>query len=164
MGPAKTLVTRLKYANSPYLAVSCAAFLALQYVHLGWKKPDYIIPVPSPRVRKWMRGFNQSEHIAHALGKLLEVPVLLPLQRRFTFLRQAELTMQERKQLSMHQFSFRLKPALLEDKRLLLLDDIWTTGSTMRACATMLSSAHPATLYGLTVCHTSLHVNLVKKE
>ena len=154
IGPAATLVKRLKYGNAPYLAKTCAAFLAMQYVQLGWKPPDYIIPVPMPALRKWMRGYNQSELIATALSHLLHVPTLRALGRKHGELRQAQLSLQERQALTSGHFFLKAKPLAIEDKRLLIIDDVWTTGSTMRCCAEILATAYPSSLYALTVCHT----------
>lgn len=164
MGPAAELVKRLKYSNSPHLATSCAAFLAVQYVKLGMKEIDYIIPVPMPALRQWMRGFNQSQEIAHALSKLLHVPMCLALGRRHGTLRQAQLSIVERQNLEASHFFLKIDLKVIEDKRLLLIDDVWTTGSTMRCCAETLSNAYPAALYGLTVCHTTRESSLKKSR
>lgn len=164
MGPAAALVKRLKYGNAPYLAKPLAAFLAMQYVHLGWRQPDYIIPVPMPTLRQWMRGYNQSACIAKELSNLLKVPLLHALGRKNGELRQAQLSMEERHALTPSHFFLKIDPHLIEDKRLLIIDDVWTTGSTMRCCAETLAIAYPASLYALTVCHTARETDLLSKK
>lgn len=164
MGPATALVKKLKYGNSPHLAKPCAAFLAMQYVQLGWQKVDYIIPVPMPSLRKWMRGYNQSELIAKELSTLLGVPMLCALGRRLGELRQAQLSMEERQALTSSHFFLKTDPLQLEDKRLLVIDDVWTTGSTMRCCAEILAAGYPASLFALTVCHTARENDPLSKK
>ena len=93
---------------------------------------DYIIPVPLHPRRQAERGFNQSELIAKEVSRLLHVPVLRCVRRQRYTRQQSTLTKEERKE-NIHQ-AFALVDTLPEG-RFLLVDDIFTTGSTLQACA-----------------------------
>ena len=153
LGPASTMVRALKYGNQPYLAKGAAALMIEQFFNLRWPLPDQIIPVPLPFNRWLYRGYNQSELLAEAFGKLIDRPVSRALRRDSGDFSQAGLSHEQRIQLSGN--SFRLtKGVSIEDKQLLLIDDVFTTGSTMQRCAEALQSAHPYSIYGLTLCRT----------
>lgn len=150
-GPAATLVKQLKYGGKPYLAEGAGAFLTAQFVRLEWPLPDYIIPMPMAPLRKFDRGYNQSQLIADVLGKLLNKPVLNILKRASGDFSQAGLSHKQRLQLSEHAIT--LKPNhQLRDTCLLLIDDVMTTGSTLQRCASALAGGYPDSIYGLTVC------------
>lgn len=151
MGPAATLVKGLKYGNQPYLAKGAAAYMAMQFIHLNWPVPDVIIPVPLPLTRWIQRGYNQSLLLAQELSQYLDRPVYNALTRTSGDFSQAGLSRQQRRQLDSQSFQV-IEERKLEDQCLLLVDDVMTTGSTLRCCAETLYQAFPASIYGLTVC------------
>lgn len=153
-GPAATMVRKMKYGNLPWLSKSAAAFMAIQWVTLDWPMPDYIIPVPCHWIRRWDRGYNQAELIAVELGKILGVPVALNLKRRVGGFSQAGLSREERLQLKHECFYMRGKPNL-EDKTVLLVDDVMTTGTTMKICAEVINSQFTKDIYGLSFCRAA---------
>ena len=97
-----------------------------------------------------MRGFNQSEYLAERLGRYTGIPVdpdLVQKVRRTPS--QKKLTaVQRRKNL---ESAFRVTRKISE-KRILLVDDVYTTGSTMDAMAMCLQEAGAKDVYFLTVC------------
>lgn len=150
-GPASTLVRKLKYGDLPYLAKGCGAYLAAQFLCLEWPMPDVIVPMPIAFSHWLERGYNQSLLLAQSLAAILHCPVQEALVRESGDYSQAGLTRQQRIQLD--GACFRLKPNLqLRDKSVLLIDDVMTTGSTLRKCAEVLLEDQPESIYGLTFC------------
>lgn len=154
LGPAACLVKQLKYGNQPHLAGGASAFLVAQWTRLGWPLPDAIVPVPMPLFRRMSRGYNQSHLLATELGKLLQCPVILALTRRSGDHSQAGLKMSQRRLLSGGSFCMRAGIDLA-DKTVLLLDDVMTSGSTLRRCAEVLWTGYPSAIYGLAVCRAT---------
>lgn len=152
-GPAASLIKKLKYENEPYLVKYAGAFLAMQWERLAWPVPDAIVPVPLPFNRKIVRGYNQTELLAKELGKILQVPVWNILGRKSGEFSQAALNLEQRKLVKKESF-FLKKGYSLTDKTLLVIDDVMTTGSTLKKCSEVLIEGCPSQLFALTVCIT----------
>lgn len=150
-GPAATLVTHLKYGKLAYLSAGMGAYLAAQLLILKWPLPDLIVPMPLSRLKKWERGFNQSSLLAEALSLHIERPVVELLSRRSGEFSQAGMSSLQRQQLSSEGFVIS-KTADLKGKTVLVIDDVMTTGSSMRCCADKLRSLYPESIYALTFC------------
>lgn len=150
-GPASSLIRQFKYGNQPYLAKGAAAFMAAQFLRLNWEMPDLIIPVPMPLLKKWDRGYNQTELLAAELGNLLQVPVQQRLRRSNGTWSQAGLSRHQRLEISLSTFQLK-KGDSLSNKHILLIDDVITTGSTLRCCAEVILEEYPATISTLAFC------------
>ena len=101
---------------------------------------EAIVPVPLSSWKERMRGFNQARDGARAMGELLQLPVTEVLLRRQRFGAQANLSHEARK------VSFKKSPFLLKKNaevpvRVLLFDDVETTGATMDAAEMVLRDA-----------------------
>lgn len=154
-GPAASLVRKLKYSGQPYLAKGMAAFLAAQFIHLNWPLPDLILPVPQS-FSKWMqRGYNQSELLAQELGKILHVQTVNGMKRKGGDFSQAQLSLDMRQTLRSHCFKVKSN-CKINKKSCLIVDDVMTSGSTLRRCAEALIDADCGPLYALTFCRTFL--------
>lgn len=151
LGPAACLIRHLKYQDKPYLSEGCGAYLAAQFLQMNWPFPDRIIPVPMALTHWFGRGYNQSELLAQSLGKLLECPVDNALVRQSGDYSQAGLTRKQRWRLEGSRIQLRSGKEL-HDQNLLLVDDVMTTGCTLRKCAEALLGGHPAKIYALTFC------------
>jgi ComF family protein len=151
LGPPATMIRLMKYGNQPELAITAAAYMALQWVELGWPQPDYIVPVPCTWLRRFDRGYNQAELIAKELGVMLGVPIFKNLKRRLGDLSQAGLSREQRLKQPLDSFYVK-KDDSLEDKSILLVDDVMTTGKTLNVCAEILQECYPKEIYGLTFC------------
>lgn len=150
-GPAASLVKKIKYQNQPHLAAGCGAYLAAQYLALEWPLPDVIVPVPIAFTHLIERGFNQSQLMAESLSKILQKPVKEVLMRKSGDYSQAGLRLSQRVKLDGSSILLK-KNQCLSDQNILLIDDVLTTGSTMRRCAEALIASCPACIYGLTFC------------
>jgi ComF family protein len=108
---------------------------------------DCIVPVPLHWIRRWKRGFNQSELLARVLARRAGLPLLKALRRSRPTKVQAGLSNHARRQNVLK--AFRARP--VEGKRILLIDDVMTTGATATACAQALKRAGAARVALLTV-------------
>ncbi|CUI16067.1 putative amidophosphoribosyltransferase [Candidatus Protochlamydia naegleriophila] len=152
LGPPSILVRQLKYANQPYLAKGMGAFLFAQFERLEWPLPDALVPVPLSFSHWLQRGYNQSLLLAEELGKLMNIPVWNALKRTSSDYSQAALALKQRKSLG-HAFKLQSNCCLL-DKKILVIDDVMTSGSTLHRCAEALSEGFPSLLYAMTFCRT----------
>lgn len=151
LGPAATLVRKLKYGDQPHLADGAAAFLVAQWAYLKWPLPDLIVPVPLSFTHWMIRGYNQSALLAEGMGKLLNRPVSSPLKRISGDYSQAGMNLKQRNALKSS--TLRLDPEhRIYDKCILLIDDVMTTGSTLARCADVLAEGYPTEIYALTFC------------
>lgn len=150
-GPAATLIKQLKYGGQLYLAKGAGAYLAAQFLSLDWPVPDVIVPMPMPLLRRFERGFNQSLLLAEAFAKFINRPVRDILVRKSGDFSQASLDYQQRLNLSSASFDIK-KGVKLHGQSVLLIDDVMTTGSSLRCCAETLFPTFPQSIYALTVC------------
>ena len=111
---------------------------------------DAIVPVPLHWRRRWQRGFNQAELLARRLAPRCGLPVIRALRRiRYTATQTGLSNTSRRSNVAA---AFRVcRPAAIAGKRLLLIDDVMTTGSTATACASVLRKAGAARVLLLTV-------------
>ncbi len=127
---AEQMGVMLGKALSPHLAVQ----------PLTTHPIDVIVPVPLTKERFRERGYNQSEHIARGISTVLGIPVCTTALERVTFQgSQTQLNAMERRDNVEH--AFRLTDgSAVADKHVLLVDDVMTTGATLKACALLLDS------------------------
>jgi ComF family protein len=113
---------------------------------------DGIVPVPLHWRRRWQRGFNQSELIARFLSRRTGIPVVAALRRARSTASQAGLSNTRRRRNVTGAFRCpRRLVAAVRGRRLLLIDDVMTTGSTAAACAFALKRAGAARVALLTI-------------
>ena len=122
---------------------------------LFWQKnvPLIFLSLSSFFKSTWLkeRGFNQSEEIAKELSKILEIPALndVLIKTKQTF-NQVDLKKEERERNIKGAF-FCQKRELIANRKILLVDDVFTTGSTMEESARILKEAGAAQVWGITV-------------
>ena len=107
---------------------------------------DYIVPVPVHRDKEKARGFNQAEKMARHLGRRIGVPVLprAIIRNRMT-VAQRSLSAEDRYFNLEGAFSLNRKDAVkIRGSRILLLDDVYTTGATAHRCGDVLKEAGAA--------------------
>lgn len=113
-----------------------------------------IIPVPLHKSKLKQRGFNQAELLAEVVAKNLGLKLLTALKRHKNTKAQVELDQEERKK-NVRQV-FRLSDGAklknqLKNQRILLIDDVVTTGSTLNECAKVLRRAGAREIWALVV-------------
>jgi len=151
-GAAKSLVHELKYADRPYLAKTLSAYLLLQLHELKWPHFDLITFVPQSLTKAMQRGYNQSKLICKELALRLSSSWKPLLLKKQDTLAQAKLS-QEKRELLPHDTFVLKKNAQIEDKVILLIDDVYTTGTTLDRCAEALKVGYPKRVYALTLLH-----------
>jgi ComF family protein len=111
---------------------------------------DFIIPVPLYPTAERIRGYNQALRLAEALALRLQIPVLNALARIRLTQAQHRLNRVQRQENVEGAFGLSSDTMLqkIKGKRLLLLDDVCTTGSTFVACAQVLKAAGAARVQG----------------
>jgi ComF family protein len=115
---------------------------------------DAILPVPLHPTRLRAREFNQSLLLAERLGRHLGKPVLATaLARVLPTNPQTTLTRQERRRNLRRAFTL-FRPEAIAERRILLVDDVFTTGTTLDECARVLRKAGAASVCALTLART----------
>lgn len=143
---------RMKYSNRrDYAPVLAREAYGMYGDWIGRIQPQVIVPVPLHRARRRMRGYNQAELLARELSRLSGIPMDAGLLVRVHNTdRQRELNPQERKNNLKNAFQTPKKIVQLE--KVLLIDDIYTTGSTADAAADALRRAGVKNVYLLCIC------------
>lgn len=111
---------------------------------------DALVPVPLHWLRRWRRGFNQAEVLARAVGRRHGLPVLRRALRRVRATPPQQGGPEARRTNVREAFAVTV-PVRVEGRRLLLVDDVFTTGATANACAGALLRAGAAEVGVLTL-------------
>jgi len=149
--PVIGLILRLKYNAEGDVARFVANFLA-DVVKKHNMTADALIPIPLAPKRFRQRGYNQAGLIAKELSTILKVPVVDDVLFRTSFTTaQKEMSHEERKQNLRGAFDLHMPCDKLGEKRVLLIDDVFTTGSTVDECARILKKAKPKSIEVLTI-------------
>jgi len=138
---ARALIGKLKYGDRPELARFCARLMA-QAGHELWGEDAVLLPVPMHRTRQFSRRYNQATELARALGKLtgLSVDPLLVTRRKNTKPQVGLSGDARRRNLA---GAFQPSPDIssrLKGRRVIIVDDVVTTGSTVKAVTRALKS------------------------
>lgn len=120
---------------------------------------DVIVPMPLHWRRRWERGFNQSALLAREIGRIWNAPVRQPVRRAKATAPQAGLTNAKRRANVSGAFIAK-KNARLDGARVLLVDDVLTTGATAAACARALKRAGAKHVALLAVARTDRRVTI----
>ncbi|RJO62965.1 MAG: ComF family protein [Dehalococcoidia bacterium] len=143
-------VHQLKYRNMRVMAAPLAAVLH-DYLTENPIDTDVFIPVPLHPQRLRERGYNQSLLLAHQLGKLCGIPVRSDILKRHVHTPpQARTASSVERHRNMRE-AFKSLDGKVKDKRVLLIDDVSTSGATLDACASALKRAGALSVWGLTV-------------
>ena len=149
-GPLRQAVHALKYRGLRSLAAPLAD---LMITH--WQREplpaDVIVPVPLHRRRERERGYNQAALLARPLGAEIGLPMREDwlVRTRATF-PQIELDASERKENVANAFQCRKSDAVV-GRRVLLIDDVCTTGATLESCGLVLRQAGAQSVWAFTL-------------
>jgi competence protein ComFC len=151
-GLARELIHRFKYQRQFHLRRVLGAWLLAGFSdpRLEAEPVDAMVPVPLHPVRLRERGYNQAEALASVVSRQIGVPVTPCLQRVRYTLTQTRFDRVQRRRNLRGAFALR-KNTGVTGKRLLLIDDVLTTGSTLHECAAVLLERGARSVRALTV-------------
>lgn len=140
--PVSDAILRLKFADDMALATTLGDLMARKCEACGLTlECDTVVPVPSSPISRRSRGYNHSEllakRVAHCIGRPCGPQML---EKHKETRRQMELTREERR-ANVQEAYRAARPEALAGKRILLVDDVVTTGSTLDECARTLLEA-----------------------
>ena len=151
-GAMKLAMYRMKYSGRrSYAAPLAEAAYAISGGWLSSLNVDAIIPIPMFREKERARGYNQAEVFATELSKLMSVPVYRDvLQRVRNTIPQKGLDRENRQKNLKN--AFKIRQSVVEFKCVLIVDDIYTTGATMREAARTLILAYGCRVFSFCIC------------
>ncbi len=150
--PIQKLLHKLKYKNKFRIGNFFGEKLAERFENeIKNFSPDFIIPVPLHRLKKAMRGYNQSYYIAKGIAKQTGIKVngKILVRKKFTET-QTHLNAEERKLNIENAFNVR-KASKIKGKRVILIDDVITTGATTSEAAKVLKENGAEKIMALSV-------------
>jgi competence protein ComFC len=153
-GILSDLIHQLKYRDKPMLARPLSklivSFLQVRAEMMNNLSFDAIVPIPLHSVRERKRGYNQSVRLAIGVGEALSIPIANKAIARVRDTRQ-QVGMARSGRVKNLEGAFRSDPAVCRGKSFLLLDDVSTTGSTIREAAKELLASGAVKVYAITL-------------
>lgn len=149
---SRSMIHQLKYNSVKEVAVLCARMM---FLYGSIPKSEVITSIPLHPYRQNSRGFNQAEEIARELAKLLHQPFITTLYRSKHSINLASIKdVKIRKKVISGQFT--INPVcipFIQNKKVLLIDDVWTTNATLGEAANTLLQGNPTSIDAFTFAH-----------
>jgi ComF family protein len=151
----KLLIQKFRYEPFIKDLAKPLASVIIDHLQLLDDKPDFtdfiLIPVPLSKRRFRWRGFNQATKIAKELSKNMDLALILDcLIRRRETIPQVELSKKEREE-NMKGIFYCKNQGVVSGRKILLVDDVFTTGATMIEAALVLKNTGAKEVWGITV-------------
>lgn len=152
-GKIRGSVQRMKFSNRrEYLDFYAEAMVWRAEKWLSLWRPQRIVPVPMHWIKKNQRGFNQSELLAGKIGEITGIPVLRhAVRKRKNTKDQKKLSGQERR--TNLKDAFEVSGDFSSIRSVLVIDDVYTTGSTMDEISRVLKRAGAENVFFLVAAH-----------
>lgn len=150
----KKVLHKFKYGGNLKLGRELSQLLASRLLQSGWgEQIDLIVPVPLHWLKRWKRGYNQSEVIADVISKKLRLPVANSFLERAKYgSSQTRKDREERQKRVKSAFALTKKGReRVKGKRILLVDDVLTTGATVQGCFNALLKGEPHSISVVTL-------------
>lgn len=152
-GAPKKFVYRLKFGGRRYLAAFIAEAMVDRYLDCDFEC-DCVAAVPLSAKRKRKRGYNQAELIAEEVSRQLKLPLVSgALVKTKENKSQAKLTRREREENVRGVYEV-TSPETFKGRRVLVVDDVMTTGATLGEVSRVLYKAKARSVEALTYCST----------
>jgi ComF family protein len=154
-GPGRALVHELKYQSGFYILRDIERMAAAAQDYLDYLSDAILVPVPLHSVKLRERGYNQSERIAGALARATagRSRVAKLLQRTKFTRTQTRLNREDRHRNVKNAFALTADAVVIPSQQYILVDDVFTTGSTLNACAAVLRKAGVEQIKVVTLGH-----------
>lgn len=147
-------LAEFKYREGSYLYRAFGEIMLDSLRMVGYEDIDLIVPIPIYRTRENSRGYNQAELLAEYIGRNLNIDYSFDLVEKHIETR-SQNSLNSRDRLSNLRGAFRLlRTQDLKDKKILLIDDVLTTGSTLREVAKVLNTVDNGGILALTLTST----------
>ncbi len=151
---SKNLILKFKFADKTIYAAALGDMLWRAGHDIWAEEPDLIVPVPIHRRRLLERRYNQSALLVRHLAQCTGIEAdYFALQRVQHTVPQVQLSGSARRNNLKHAFSV-VEPQKIKDRKIVLIDDVETTGSTLIECAKVLKKAGAKKIYALTLART----------
>ena len=160
-GIAKDMVHKFKFGGKRYIAKTLGAMMTDEFLARNMQA-DIAVFVPMTHDEEKKRGFNQSELLAREVGERLNMPVLPALTKTRDTAAQKQLTRKEREENLKGVFSCVFDE--VKGRKLLLIDDVFTTGATANACASALIKGGAREVSVLTAAVTKLKIPVESED
>ncbi len=148
----QTLLHELKYRGNTAAGLYLGRMLGKELLNSSFSACDILVPVPLHKKRLKKRGYNQSEVIAIGTSEITGIPVVNNLLKRSSHHpSQTSLGRYERYLNVKGNFSVSPEAPDVNEKKILLIDDVLTTGATLEACSLELLRNFNALIYIATV-------------
>lgn len=152
VGPIESSIAQFKYHGKKYYGAYYAEeILKCQGDRLRELEPDALIPVPVHRKRYNKRGYNQAEVLARELGRRLNIPVDSGILIRGVNT-SPQKTLDDRERENNLKRAFQYSGKIVEYNKVMLVDDIYTTGATIEACTRVLNDIGIKDVYYTSIC------------
>ena len=145
----KLLIQKMKYGNARYLIELFAEQMSLLYLK-SYFNAQAVVYVPMTKKALDKRGYNQSQLLAQNFAKLVNLPVLDCVVKTKDTVRQAKLGKSERRKNLIDCFRV-VDKKMVKDKKVVIIDDVTTTGSTAEVIAEKLKTAGATAVFLITV-------------
>ncbi len=153
-GKTQELLHQLKYKDQPELGVYLGNLAAQYYQKVGFfEQVDVLIPIPLHPEKLAKRGYNQAEQLAIGISSATKLPVYSEAIRRVTATSTQTKKSRFERWLNVESVFEVAQSDQLENKHLLLVDDVLTTGATLEACAVKLLAVNGVNLSMFTLAH-----------
>ncbi len=152
-GTGRSLLHELKYRRGFYILRDIAKMVLNSSEYTNYIKGARLIPVPLHPVKFRERGFNQSQKLAAMLAKTCQAEVVHLLRRTQNTKSQTRLNRHSREQNVKNAFAIATNARVIPNDDYILIDDVFTTGSTLNACAQVLRQAGAKSIRVATVGH-----------
>lgn len=152
-GRIKKSLFGLKFFNQTWVGEVFGKLLSEYYQNIGFPAVDLVIPIPLHFFRQYKRGYNQAEIIAARFCKELKLDLEARIIRRSKWTKpQKDLSDLERIENMKNAFSIPMqKVKIVKGKKILIIDDIYTTGTTIDCCSKLLYESGAECVYFLTI-------------
>ena len=137
--PLQEIIHHIKYKNYPELGMYMGKIMGLQLKNiLSINNIDFMLPMPLHPKKEYARGYNQASVLCQGIQETIEIPYLdHVLIRNFNTDTQTKKSRIERWENVAEVFEI-TDPSVIQEKHILLIDDVITTGASTEACANLL--------------------------
>lgn len=129
------ILYQIKYDSNSHMAENLGILIGNQLKNSDFSNADLLIPIPLHKSKKSQRGFNQSEILADGISKILNIKIDSTSVVRTKYTNSQTFLNKEERQDNVRNVFHVTNQNMIQNKKVILIDDVITTGSTIEACA-----------------------------